>query len=79
LKVFNCGSFFGTTVATVVQSLLQRSVLLKRRTDCAPNCCTCGVGEGPDLKAIVGNDGDGDDHDGDEAIKEDCRLTAPDL
>lgn len=36
------------------------------------------VGEGPDLKAIVVNDGDGGDHGGDEAINEDCRLSIPD-
>jgi hypothetical protein len=58
-----------------------------RRTDCVPNCCTCSVGEGPALRAIAGNDGDGvdgggggnddDDDDNDEAIYEDCRLTTP--
>lgn len=48
-----------------------------RRTDCAPNCCTCGVGEGPGLRAMVGNDGDGDDNDDvdDDATYEDYRLT----
>jgi len=72
--VLNFGSFLAPQLAAAVNCV--DSVLLNtdRRADCAPKCCTCSVGEGPVLKAIVGNDGDGD-----EAIKEDCRLTIADL